>query len=54
MQSKEIDIPAYPVFATRTTNTECAMGDTAIALNGVSIFNGAVNQQCALPNAALP
>ena len=47
-QDHVIDIPAYPVIASSTTDNECVMGATAIALNGVSIFNGAVNQQCEL------
>ena len=48
IQEKVVEIPARPVIASTTTNTECEMGATAIALNGVSIFNGAVNQQCEL------
>ena len=47
-QDHVIDIPAYPVIATSTTSNECELGIAAISLNGVSIFNGAVNQQCEL------
>jgi len=47
-QDHVIDIPAYPVIATSTTANECELGISSIALNGVSIFNGAVNQQCEL------
>ena len=47
-QDHVIDIPAYPVIATENTTNECTLGISSIALNGVSIFNGAVNQQCEL------
>ena len=47
-QDHVIEIPSEPVIAKVTTSNECTLGTTAIALNGVSIYNGAVNQQCEL------
>jgi hypothetical protein len=49
-QSKTIEIPAEPVLASTTPlqNIKCAMGAIAIALNGVSIYGGAVDQTCKL------
>ena len=46
VQAKVIDIPAEPVIATTTKNIECSMGAIGIALNGVSIYGGAVDQSC--------
>lgn len=47
-QNKVIEIPAEPVIATTSTDMECAMGDIAVALNGVSIYSGAVDTSCEL------
>jgi hypothetical protein len=51
--SKDLTIPLYPVlrdsYATDDSTaaiTKCTLGDIAIALNGVSIYGGAVNDQC--------
>lgn len=44
--SKEISVMHTPVIAASTTNVECTMGAIGIALNGVSIYSGAVNQNC--------
>ncbi|KAK3284955.1 hypothetical protein CYMTET_7421 [Cymbomonas tetramitiformis] len=41
-----IEIPANPVIATETSSVECVLGAIAIALNGVSIFSGAVDTEC--------
>jgi hypothetical protein len=43
-------IPAEPVTAIFTTSTKCTMGDIGITLNGVSIYSGAVDRQCAQVN----
>ena len=45
-QGKSIEIPASPVIATSTTDMTCSLGAMAIALNGVSIYSGAVDDQC--------
>ena len=46
-QSKQIEIPAEPVLATAPlTEIKCTMGAIAIALNGVSIYGGAVDKTC--------
>lgn len=45
-QGKTIEIPAQPVIATATTDIECSLGAVGIALNGVSIYAGAVDGQC--------
>jgi len=47
-QSTTLEIPGSPVMAATTTDVECSMGSIAIALNGVSIFGGAVDQSCNL------
>jgi len=47
-QSHSVEIPAHPVFATQTTSIECEPGQIAIALNGVSIYNGWVSGVCDL------
>ena len=47
-QDIEFNILAYPVFAASTTATECELGPIARALNGVSIYSGAVNTDCDL------
>ena len=44
--SKSIEIPAVPVIAASTTSVECEMGEIATALNGVSIYSGAVDNSC--------
>jgi hypothetical protein len=51
--AKDKTIPLYPVlrdsYATDDSSaaiTKCTLGDIAIALNGVSIYGGAVNDQC--------
>ena len=46
-QGKELEVPAEPVLATSTSDQRCALGPIAIAINGVSIYSGAVDQQCA-------
>ena len=53
-QDHVVVVPAYPVLAGSPAANECELGRTAIALNGVSIFNGAVNQQCALVDTGDP
>ena len=44
--SKSVNIPAYPVFATEVNYVKCELGAIAIALNGVSIYSGAVDSAC--------
>ena len=44
--SKSVNIPAYPVFATEVNYVQCELGAIAIALNGVSIYSGAVDSAC--------
>jgi len=45
--STTYEIPAEPVLKTSgTTSVECEMGAIAVALNGVSIYSGAVDGQC--------
>ena len=51
--SKDVTIPLYPKlrdsYATDDSNaaiTKCTLGTIAIALNGVSIYGGAVNTAC--------
>ena len=48
VQEKSITIPLQPVFAASTTDTSCGQADIAIALNGVSIYGGVVNDNCDL------
>ena len=45
-QKKVVQIPANPVLASSVTDIECSMGAIGVALNGVSIFGGAVDQTC--------
>jgi len=45
-QKKVEQIPANPVLASSVTDVECSMGPIGIALNGVSIYGGAVDQAC--------
>lgn len=45
-QKKTTHIPAEPVLASAVEDIECKMGPVGIALNGVSIYGGSVNQQC--------
>ena len=45
-QSKVIEIPASPVIATSTRDVSCTLGEIATALNGVSIYSGAVDTAC--------
>ena len=46
-QSKNLEIPASPVLVSGTpTDKTCTLGAIAIALNGVSIYSGAVNGEC--------
>ena len=47
-QNHNIEIPANPVIAASTTDVSCNTGNIAIALNGVSLFSGAVDNQCNL------
>ena len=47
-QDQTIAVPGEPVLATSTTDIECDMGAIAVALNGVAIYAGAVNEQCDL------
>ena len=45
-QSKTIEVPAKPVIAANVTDITCELGSVAVALNGVSIYAGAVDQRC--------
>ena len=45
-QGKVLEIPANPIIAASTTDISCALGELAIALNGVSIYSGAVDTFC--------
>ncbi|KAJ1426718.1 YHYH protein-domain-containing protein [Ochromonadaceae sp. CCMP2298] len=47
-QTTSVEIPANPVIAASTTDIECSLGASAIALNGVSIYGGAVDGNCNL------
>ena len=44
-QGKSIEIPAEPVIASTTSDVEFEMGAIAVALNGVSIYGGAVDSE---------
>jgi len=45
-QDIEFQVLANPVFAASTTDVQCSLGPIARALNGVSIYSGAVNDNC--------
>ena len=47
-QSKAYVIPANPVIASATTSVACDVGAIGIALNGVSLYSGAVDASCNL------
>jgi len=47
-QDVVVEIPAYPVIASSKTSIECSVGSIAIALNGVAIYSGAVDNTCGL------
>ena len=54
-QSRIQAIPAYPILRSGSAkDIECTMGIIAIALNGVSIYSGAVDFQCNMvdPNSS--
>jgi len=46
VQSKSIQIPSEPIFATNRTSLTCQLGPIGIALNGVSLYSAAVDQAC--------
>ena len=50
-QDKSVEIPANPVIAASVNDVECQTGEVAIALNGVSLFSGAVDNDCTLLDA---
>ena len=47
-QGRTLEIPASPVIAASVTDIECQTGTVALALNGVSLFSGAVDNQCSI------
>ena len=47
-QERVVEIPASPVIATSTSDVSCDMGILSVALNGVSIYSGAVDSSCTL------
>merc|ERR1719282_430584 len=52
VQDHTVEVPAYPVMrdtygiGVSESDVQCKLGKIAIALNGVSIYGGAVDQQC--------
>ena len=47
-QDKSLEVPANPVIAASVNDIECQTGTVALALNGVSLFSGAVDNACSI------